>query len=179
MSRLGLGEDGAKSRYSQAYLSAVCSQSGHTLQEGRQDEDCWAVDTTVDLPAAPVLVQLKCTSSPKRRRRATTGFRSRNTGSTAGRRSWCRSTSCWLSYLRCKTSGSSRPLSKLCTEHTRTGRGSTRRLIQSPSFCQTNNASKLRRSRPRRHIWTMSSQEVSHERVRRGAPRRHECLADR
>lgn len=65
MSRLGLGIDGAKSRYSQAYLSAVCSQSGHTLQEGRQDEDCWAVDTTVDLTAAPVLVQLKCTSSPK------------------------------------------------------------------------------------------------------------------
>ncbi|TDZ77373.1 hypothetical protein DE4585_04767 [Mycobacteroides salmoniphilum] len=57
--------DGAKSRYSQSYLSAVCSQSGHTLQEGRQDEDCWAVDTTVDLAAAPVLVQLKCTSSPK------------------------------------------------------------------------------------------------------------------
>ncbi|WP_162526122.1 MULTISPECIES: DUF4365 domain-containing protein [unclassified Mycobacteroides] len=64
MSRLGLGVDGAKSRYSQAYLSAICSQSGHTLQEGRQDEDCWAVDTTVDLSAAPVLVQLKCTSSP-------------------------------------------------------------------------------------------------------------------
>ncbi|AYF72535.1 DUF4365 domain-containing protein [Nocardia yunnanensis] len=66
MSRLGLGLDGAKSRYSQSYLSAVCSQSGHTLQEGRQDEDCWAVDTTVDLPAASVLVQLKCTSSPRR-----------------------------------------------------------------------------------------------------------------
>lgn len=65
MSRLGLGIDGAKSRYSQAYLSAVCSQSGHTLQEGRQDEDCWAVDTTVDLTAAGVFVQLKCTSSPK------------------------------------------------------------------------------------------------------------------
>lgn len=65
MSRLGLGIDGAKSRYSQAYLSAVCSQSGHTLQEGRQDEDCWAVDTTVDSTAAPVLVQLKCTSSPR------------------------------------------------------------------------------------------------------------------
>lgn len=65
MSRLGLGLDGAKSRYSQAYLSAVCSQSGHTLQEGRQDEDCWAVDTTVDLTAASVLVQLKCSSSPK------------------------------------------------------------------------------------------------------------------
>ncbi|BBZ19022.1 DUF4365 domain-containing protein [Mycolicibacterium gadium] len=69
MSRLGLGVDGAKSRYSQAYLSAVCSQSGHTLQEGRQDEDCWAVDTTVDLTAAPVLVQLKCTSSPKGKRK--------------------------------------------------------------------------------------------------------------
>ncbi|AUN38639.1 DUF4365 domain-containing protein [Tsukamurella tyrosinosolvens] len=65
MSRLGLSIDGAKSRYSQAYLSAVCSQSGHTLQEGRQDEDCWAVDTTVDLTAACVFVQLKCTSSPK------------------------------------------------------------------------------------------------------------------
>ncbi|CAJ1505612.1 DUF4365 domain-containing protein [[Mycobacterium] burgundiense] len=65
MSRLGLGVDGAKSRYSQAYLSAICSQSGHTLQEGRQDEDCWAVDTTVDLTAASVFVQLKCTSSPK------------------------------------------------------------------------------------------------------------------
>ncbi|QSN52505.1 DUF4365 domain-containing protein [Mycobacteroides abscessus] len=64
MSRLGLGLDGAKSRYSQSYLSAVCSQSGHTLQEGRQDEDCWAVDTTVDLTAASVFVQLKCTSSP-------------------------------------------------------------------------------------------------------------------
>ena len=64
MSRLGLGDGGAKSRYSQSYLSSICSQSGHTLQEGRQDEDCWAVDTTVDLTAAPVLVQLKCTSSP-------------------------------------------------------------------------------------------------------------------
>lgn len=69
MSRLGLGLDGAKSRYSQAYLSSICSQSGHTLQEGRQDEDCWAVDTTVDLTAASVLVQLKCTSSPKATRK--------------------------------------------------------------------------------------------------------------
>lgn len=64
MSRFGLGANGAKSRYSQAYLSSICSQTGHTLQEGRQDEDCWAIDTTVDLTAASVLVQLKCTSSP-------------------------------------------------------------------------------------------------------------------
>lgn len=62
----GLGVDGAKSRYSQAYLSAICAQSGSVVYEGRQDEDCWAIDARVELIASDVAVQLKCTEAPNR-----------------------------------------------------------------------------------------------------------------
>lgn len=62
----GLTIDGAKSRYSQAYLSSICAQAGATMSEARQDEDVHAIDVKVDLQLQDVNVQLKCTQSPRK-----------------------------------------------------------------------------------------------------------------
>lgn len=64
----GLQIDGAKSRYSLAFLSAVCAQAGATMVETRQDEDVHAVDATVALGPSYVQVQLKCTWTPRESR---------------------------------------------------------------------------------------------------------------
>ncbi|WP_370500490.1 DUF4365 domain-containing protein [Mycolicibacterium sp. jd] len=61
-----LDDKHSKSRYSLAYLFALCAQAGYTAEETRQDEDIHAIDATVKLVGASVYVQLKCTEVPNK-----------------------------------------------------------------------------------------------------------------
>lgn len=58
-----MGDGSRKSRYSLAFMGALCAQAGIRMQETRQDEDVDAVDMSVEYPEAPVRVQLKCSST--------------------------------------------------------------------------------------------------------------------
>jgi Domain of unknown function (DUF4365) len=57
-----LGQTRAQSRYGVAYLRALSAQAGFGLSETAADEDVLAVDCTLDIPASPVRVQVKCTT---------------------------------------------------------------------------------------------------------------------
>ena len=57
-----LGQTRAQSRYGVAYLRALSAQAGYGLSETPADEDVLAVDCTLDTPASPVRVQVKCTT---------------------------------------------------------------------------------------------------------------------
>ncbi|MCT7294316.1 DUF4365 domain-containing protein [Rhodococcus sp. PAE-6] len=58
-----LSPEQCKSRYSLAFMNALCAQAGVTIGETRQDEDVHAIDMAVNFTEAPVQVQLKCSSA--------------------------------------------------------------------------------------------------------------------
>lgn len=58
-----LSPEQCKSRYSLAFMNALCAQAGVTISETRQDEDVHAIDMAVNFTEAPVQVQLKCSSA--------------------------------------------------------------------------------------------------------------------
>jgi hypothetical protein len=57
-----LSENRRKARYGVAYMRSICAQAGVRMSETSPDEDVAAIDCTVDMPAAGVRVQVKCTS---------------------------------------------------------------------------------------------------------------------
>jgi hypothetical protein len=59
---MDLTPEQCKSRYSLAFMNALCAQAGLSIGETRQDEDVHAIDMGVIFPEAEVRVQLKCSS---------------------------------------------------------------------------------------------------------------------
>jgi hypothetical protein len=56
-----LSPNARKGRYGIAYFQNVCAQFGVGFDETSPDEDVLAIDGTVQFPALPVRIQVKCT----------------------------------------------------------------------------------------------------------------------
>ncbi|MFE5837265.1 DUF4365 domain-containing protein [Arthrobacter sp. NPDC056493] len=56
-----LSPNARKGRYGIAYFQNVCAQFGVGFDETSADEDVLAIDGTVQFPALPVRIQIKCT----------------------------------------------------------------------------------------------------------------------
>lgn len=56
-----LSPNAQKGRYGIAYFQNVCAQFGVGFDETSPDEDVLAIDGTVQFPALPIRIQVKCT----------------------------------------------------------------------------------------------------------------------